>query len=127
MNKKEILQTLLLITELVLFGIYTSFVLNNYSNWSVLFDRAWGISWKIFATIGFGYFCFLFVRIITVESKLKKMYAKRNIDLSSVNEPVPMAVRDGRIRKIQLDYQGEISSLEKQRKQDLEKIPFLRK
>lgn len=90
-------------------------------------DKIWSASWKVMVFISFIYFCFLFIRIHWNEGKIKKLIIERDEKLRKNNGAcVAMRVINGRNRRVNLDCQDEITTLERQRKFDLEKIPFIK-
>ncbi len=87
----------------------------------------WSVAWKAIVIIFSIYFIFLFARIHWAERKIISLYKKRDEEIKNIEaRPVSMRVIDGMTRKKELDFQGPISFLERQRKFDLEKIPFLK-
>ena len=91
-------------------------------------SAVWDASWKAILILSSIYFGYLFFRIHVAERKLLSLYQKRDEEIITIeSEPLPMGIIDGQIRTRELEYQGKISSLERRRKFDLEKIPFLKK
>lgn len=90
-------------------------------------NQIWNVGWRVMLSSAFIYFGFLFIRIHWSERKIKKLMAERDEKIKKNNGGfVVMSVINGRNRRVKLDYQDEITNLERQRKFDLEKIPFIK-
>ncbi len=110
----------LMIIEIILIGILVFLVAGNMIN-------LWNALWKVMLFFGFVYFAYLFIRIHIGERKILSLYKERDEKIAEIEkQAVSMNVIDGRTRREELNFQGKISSLERQRKYDLEKIPFLK-
>lgn len=115
------IEIILVLLEIVLMVVLIALITKDL-------NEAWEAGWKTTLMLGFIYFGYLFFRIHVAEKKLLSLYNKRDIEIKNIeSEPVQLRVIDGRTRMKELDFQSKISPLERQRKYDLEKIPFLRK
>ena len=126
--KKYFFSWLFLVITIFVFLMSISILRMSVHAVDILFQMIWDTAWKSFAYIGFIWFGFLFVRIVFSEIRLKKLYMSRDEEICKIRkEPVAMNVINGRTRRVELEFQEEISPLERQRRYDLEKMPFLRK
>lgn len=90
-------------------------------------DKLWNAAWKTMVFLGFIYFLYLFKKIHSYEKKLVSLYKKRDGKIAEIKtRAISQGVIDGKSRREELNFQEEISPLERQRKYDLEKIPFLK-
>ncbi len=128
MKHSNYIQFLLIVLEIILLLIFLSLVRLSNMSIDIFFTNIWDLAWKLFLFVGFIYFLFLLYRITVTERKILTLYTDRDKAIADVScETVSMRVIDGKTRNVELQFQGKISPLERQRKFDLEKIPFLRK
>ncbi|MEI7890552.1 MAG: hypothetical protein WCI36_01150 [bacterium] len=117
---KKKIEISLVAVEIVMIGILIFLVTSNLI-------EIWNALWKIMLFFAFVYFAYLFIRIHFSERKILALYKERDEKIAEIEkQTVAMNVIDGRTRREELNFQGKISSLERQRKYDLEKIPFLK-
>ena len=90
-------------------------------------EKLWDSAWKTMIFLGFVYFIYLFARIHNHERKLLSLYKKRDNKIAEIKtKTISQGLMDGMTRQEELNFQKEISPVERQRKYDLEKIPFLK-
>lgn len=120
MPMKKKMELSLVVVEVIMIGILIFLLTDNLI-------EVWNALWRTMLFIGFLYFSYLFIRIHFAERKILALYKERDEKIAEIEkQAVAMNVIDGRTRREELNFQGKISSLERQRKYDLEKIPFLK-
>ncbi len=111
---------ILMIVEIAFLGVFIFQLSSNLTD-------TWNALWKIMLFFGFIYFSYLFIRIHKNEKKIISLYEERDVEITKIeSQCVSQGVIDGLSRREELFFKEKISPLERQRKYDLEKIPFLK-
>ncbi len=118
---KKRIEKVLVYFEVLMLGVSILLFSNGKLN------KIWNATWKMMLFLGFIYFLYLFLKIHCHERRLLLLYSQRDKKIAEIKTMAESQnFIDGMARREELNFQEEISPLERQRKYDLEKIPFLK-